>query len=53
MDELDLLVVGGMFGSGSRASSNSNLASHFLCVVAKPAEEGEKPTEFHTFCRVR
>ena len=52
MDELDILVVGGMFGRGHRAANRNNLASHFLCAVAKPAAEGGKPTEFHTFCRV-
>ena len=48
MDELDVIVVGGNFGGGHR----SNLMSHFLCAVAVPPSSGEKPTEFHTFCRV-
>ncbi len=49
MDELDVLVVGGYFGVGAR----SNLMSHFLCAVAVPPEAGGKPSEFHSFCRVR
>ena len=49
MDELDLLVVGGYLGLGSRSS----LMSHFLCAVAVPQETGDKPKLFHSFCRVR
>lgn len=48
MDELDLLVVGGFFGVGSR----SHMMSHFLCAVAVPSPGDEKPTTFHTFCKV-
>ena len=49
MDDLDVIVVGGYFGSGHR----SNLLSHFLCAVAvKPEADDEHPTEFHTFCKV-
>ena len=43
MDELDLLIVGGYFGSGSR----SGMVSHFLCAVAKPNPDGDDhPKEF-------
>lgn len=48
MDEVDVLVVGGYFGVGSR----SHMMSHFLCAVAMPAAVGEHPTVFHSFCRV-
>ena len=48
MDELDVLVVGGYFGKGHRAS----LLSHFLCAVAVPEADGGKPKRFHSFCRV-
>lgn len=48
MDELDVLVVGGYFGVGSR----SHMMSHFLCAVAVPAADGEHPSIFHSFCRV-
>jgi DNA ligase-4 len=48
MDELDVLVVGGYFGVGHR----SGMMSHFLCAVAVPAEEGEEPKIFHSFCKV-
>jgi len=47
-DQLDVLVVGGYFGIGSR----SRMMSHFLCAVAVPAVDGEHPTVFHSFCRV-
>jgi len=49
MEEVDVLVVGGYFGVGSR----SHMMSHFLCAVAVPAPDGERPTLFHSFCRVR
>ncbi|KTF80274.1 hypothetical protein cypCar_00020084 [Cyprinus carpio] len=41
MDEFDLLIVGGYWGKGRR----SRMLSHFLC-------PGEKPTVFHTLCRI-
>lgn len=48
MDELDVLVVGGNFGVGSR----SHMMSHFLCAVAvKPADD-HHPTKFWSFCKV-
>jgi len=48
MDEVDVLVVGGYFGVGSR----SHIMSHFLCAVAAPPVNGQHPTVFHSFCRV-
>lgn len=47
-DGLDVLVVGGYFGVGSR----SHMMSHFLCAVAVPTADGGRPTIFHSFCRV-
>lgn len=49
MDELDLLVVGGFFGVGTR----SHMMSHFLCAVSVPPPGDEKPTVFQTFCKVK
>lgn len=48
MDELDLLIVGGYWGKGRR----SGMLSHFLCAVAEEPSPGEKPTVFHTLCRI-
>lgn len=48
MDELDLLIVGGYWGKGRR----SGMLSHFLCAVAEVPSPGEKPTVFHTCCRI-
>lgn len=48
MDELDLLIVGGYWGKGSRGG----MMSHFLCAVAEAPPAGEKPSTFHTLCRV-
>ncbi|KAI5618496.1 DNA ligase 4 isoform X1 [Silurus asotus] len=48
MDELDLLIVGGYWGKGRR----SGMLSHFLCAVAENPSPGEKPTMFHTLCRI-
>ena len=47
-DELDLLVVGGYFGVGSR----SHMMSHFLCAVAVATPGDDKPKTFQTFCKV-
>ncbi|KAM5288996.1 DNA ligase 4 [Ctenodactylus gundi] len=47
-DELDILIVGGYWGKGSRGG----MMSHFLCAVAEKPPPGEKPTVFHTLCRV-
>lgn len=48
MDELDVIVIGGFFGVGSR----SGMMSHFLCAVAVPNEDGGGPEVFHSFCKV-
>ncbi|KAM6945810.1 DNA ligase 4 [Aplochiton taeniatus] len=48
MDQLDLLVVGGYWGKGRRGG----MMSHFLCGVAETPPPGEKPSVFHTLCRV-
>ncbi|KFQ18702.1 PREDICTED: DNA ligase 4 [Merops nubicus] len=48
MDELDLLIVGGYWGKGSRGG----MMSHFLCAVAETPPPNQKPTVFHTICRV-
>uniref|UniRef100_A0A671SF17 DNA ligase IV n=1 Tax=Sinocyclocheilus anshuiensis TaxID=1608454 RepID=A0A671SF17_9TELE len=48
MDELDLLIVGGYWGKGRR----SGMLSRFLCAVAEVPSPGEKPTVFHTLCRI-
>ncbi|XP_007891664.1 DNA ligase 4 [Callorhinchus milii] len=48
MDELDILIVGGYFGKGHRGG----MVSHFLCAVAEPPSPGDKPSVFHSLCRV-
>ncbi|XP_052777625.1 DNA ligase 4-like [Mya arenaria] len=48
MDELDVLVVGGYFGVGHRAG----MMSHFLCAVAVPPTDGDKPELFYSFCKI-
>ncbi|KAM6893322.1 DNA ligase 4 isoform 1-T2 [Lycodopsis pacificus] len=48
MDELDLLIVGGYWGKGRRGG----MMSHFLCAVAEAPKPGEKPSVFHTVCRI-
>ncbi|XP_056157416.1 DNA ligase 4-like [Lampris incognitus] len=48
MDELDLLIVGGYWGKGRRGG----MMSHFLCAAAEAPSPGEKPTVFHTLCRI-
>ncbi|XP_076769906.1 DNA ligase 4 [Arvicanthis niloticus] len=48
MDELDLLIVGGYWGKGSRGG----MMSHFLCAVAEAPPPGDRPSVFHTLCRV-
>lgn len=48
MDELDLLIVGGYWGKGLRGG----MMSHFLCAVAESSPLGEKPSVFHSICRV-
>ncbi|XP_054830436.1 DNA ligase 4 [Eublepharis macularius] len=48
MDELDLLIVGGYWGKGLRGG----MMSHFLCAVAEIPPPGEKPSVFHSVCRI-
>ncbi|KAG7463404.1 hypothetical protein MATL_G00176210 [Megalops atlanticus] len=48
MDELDLLILGGYWGKGRRGG----MMSHFLCGVAETPKLGEKPSIFHSFCRI-
>ncbi|XP_008853418.1 DNA ligase 4 [Nannospalax galili] len=48
MDELDILIVGGYWGKGLRGG----MMSHFLCAVAEKPPPGERPSVFHTLCRV-
>lgn len=48
MDELDIIIVGGYWGKGSRGG----MMSHFLCAVAEKPPSSEKPSVFHTLCRV-
>lgn len=48
MDELDLLIVGGYWGKGLRGG----MMSHFLCAVAEIPPPGEKPSVFHSLCRI-
>ncbi|CAB3987149.1 DNA ligase 4 [Paramuricea clavata] len=48
-DELDVIILGGYFGSGARGG----MVSHFLCgVAAPPSSPGEKPSKFYSFCKV-
>ncbi|XP_075419550.1 DNA ligase 4 [Tenrec ecaudatus] len=48
MDQLDIIIVGGYWGKGSRGG----MMSHFLCAVAEKPPPGQKPSVFHTLCRV-
>ncbi|KAM4860192.1 DNA ligase 4 isoform 1-T3 [Thomomys bottae] len=48
MDELDILIVGGYWGKGARGG----MMSHFLCAVAEKPPPGEKPSIFHSLCRI-
>lgn len=49
-DELDLIILGGQYGSGHRGG----MISHFLLGVADKQEESEKhPKTFLTFGKVR
>ena len=48
-EDLDLLIVGGYYGTGPRAG----LFSHFMLGVYEPPIEGEHPTVFRSFCKVR
>lgn len=49
-DDLDLIILGGNYGSGAR---HGGLISHFLLgVAATPANPGDQPTSFLTFGKV-
>jgi DNA ligase-4 len=48
-DTLDLIILGGYFGSGSRRSGD---VSHFLLGIAEDITEGSLPTKFYGFCKV-
>uniref|UniRef100_A0A8C5LLV9 DNA ligase n=1 Tax=Leptobrachium leishanense TaxID=445787 RepID=A0A8C5LLV9_9ANUR len=48
MDELDLLIIGAYWGKGARGG----MMSHFLCAVAETPQPGQKPSFFHSVCRV-
>ncbi|KAL3869402.1 hypothetical protein ACJMK2_042087 [Sinanodonta woodiana] len=48
MDELDVLIIGGYFGVGSRGG----MMSHFLCGAAVPSEDGKEPKLFYSFCKI-
>lgn len=51
MDELDLIIVGGYYGSGHRGG----LLSHFLLAVARSdgaVDDEGRPTEFLSVCKV-
>ena len=47
-DDLDLLIVGGYYGSGSR---RAGVISHFLLAVCA-SENPETDSVFMTFCKV-
>lgn len=50
MDQCDLIIMGGYFGSGRRGGGT---ITHFLLGLAVKEEEGQElPTEIHSFCRV-
>jgi len=48
-DDLDLIVVGGYYGKGSRGGKA--YPTEYLCGVPVKGE-GQKPKMFHTFCKV-
>eukprot|EP00118_Oscarella_pearsei_P008725 m.46483 g.46483 ORF g.46483 m.46483 type:complete len:987 (+) comp33697_c0_seq3:313-3273(+) len=48
-DQLDLVIIGGYYGSGRRRG----MISHFLCGVAVPPDtQGDYPEVFYSFCKV-
>ncbi|XP_064401547.1 DNA ligase 4-like isoform X2 [Halichondria panicea] len=48
-DQLDVIIIGGYFGKGSRGK----MISHFLCGVALPSVvPGGRPSVFQSFCKV-
>ena len=50
-DDLDLIILGGEYGSGKR---RGGMISHFLLGVAvTPDTPGERPSKFMTFGKVR
>ena len=47
-DQLDLLILGGYYGSGKRGG----IVSHFLLGVADTPYPGQNPSRFLSFCKV-
>ncbi|KAI6661708.1 DNA ligase 4-like [Oopsacas minuta] len=47
-DQLDLLILGGYYGSGKRGG----IVSHFLLGVAETTSPGNNPSRFLSFCKV-
>jgi hypothetical protein len=48
-DNLDLIILGGYYGKGTRRAGG---ISHFLLGLAEKAEGGGAPEYFYTFCKV-
>ena len=48
-DQLDLLILGGYYGSGKRGG----IVSHFLLGIAETPPPGQNPSKFYSFCKVR
>jgi DNA ligase-4 len=49
-DQLDLVIIGGYYGTGRR---RGGMISHFMCGVAVQADDpADKPIVFHSFCKV-
>ena len=47
-DQLDLLILGGYYGSGKRGG----IVSHFLLGIAETPSPGHYPSKFYSFCKV-
>ena len=47
-DQLDLLILGGYYGSGKRGG----IVSHFLLGIAETPSPGNYPSKFYSFCKV-
>ena len=47
-DHLDLLIIGGYYGSGKRGG----IVSHFLLGIADTPSLGHYPSKFYSFCKV-